>query len=94
MAERGIVIDHFTLHRWVIWLVPFLDKAFRRHKRTKDRRWRMDEIYIRVKRQWKYLYGAVDTADQTIDFMLTAKREAARRCASFARPFDSTMNLR
>ena len=34
MAERGVIVDHSTLHRWVIWLVPFLDKAFRRHKRT------------------------------------------------------------
>ena len=34
MAERGILVDHSTLHRWVIRLVPFLDKVFRRHKRT------------------------------------------------------------
>ncbi|ERK09877.1 hypothetical protein L581_4271 [Serratia fonticola AU-AP2C] len=40
----------------------------------------MDEIYIRVKSQWKYLYGGVNNADQTIDFMLTAKRDATRRC--------------
>ncbi|WP_145575117.1 IS6 family transposase [Yersinia mollaretii] len=77
MAERGIAVDHSTLHRWVIRLVPLLDKAFRRHKRSVERRWRMDETYIKVKDQWKYLYQAVDTADQTIDFLLTAKRNAA-----------------
>ncbi|MBH3030009.1 IS6 family transposase [Serratia marcescens] len=77
MAERGVVVDHSTLHRWVIRLVPLLDKAFRRHKRTVGRRWRMDETYIKVKGQWKYLYRAVDTAGQTIDFLLTAKRDAA-----------------
>ncbi|SUY92711.1 Integrase core domain [Buttiauxella agrestis] len=77
MAERGIVVDHFTLHRWVIRLVPLLDKAFRRRKRAVGRRWRMDETYIKVKGQWKYLYRAVDTAGQTIDFLLTAKRNAA-----------------
>ncbi len=43
MAERGILVDHSTLHRWVIRLVPLLDKVFRRHKRTIGRRWRMDE---------------------------------------------------
>jgi putative transposase len=77
MAERGIIIDHSTLHRWVIRLVPLLDKAFRRRKCTVGRRWRMDETYIKVKGQWKYLYRAVDTAGQTIDFLLTAKRDAA-----------------
>ncbi|MHA3462591.1 IS6 family transposase [Yersinia enterocolitica] len=77
MAERGIVVDHSTLHRWVIRLVPLLDKAFRRHKRAVGHRWRMDETYIKVKGQWKYLYRAVDNAGQTIDFLLTAKRDAA-----------------
>ncbi|MCS4320808.1 transposase-like protein [Serratia sp. BIGb0234] len=55
MAERGVVVDHSTLHRWVIRLVPLLDKAFRRRKRTVGRRWRMDETYIKIKGQWKYL---------------------------------------
>ncbi|MDE9472924.1 IS6 family transposase [Xenorhabdus bovienii] len=76
MAERGIEVDHSTLHRWVTRLVPLLDKAFRRYKRPVGRRWRMDETYIKVKGQWKYLYRAVDTTGQTIDFLLTAKRDA------------------
>ncbi|MBU3895672.1 IS6 family transposase [Serratia rubidaea] len=76
MAERGIVVDHSTLHRWVICLIPLLDKAFRRHKRAVGHRWRMDETYIKVKGQWRYLYRAVDTAGQTIDCLLTAKRGA------------------
>ncbi len=77
MTERGIIVDHSTLHRWVIRLVPLLDKAFRRHKRHPGRRWRMDETYIKIKGQWRYLYRAVDTAGHTIDFLLTAKRDAS-----------------
>ncbi len=77
MTERGIVVDHSTLHRWVIHLVPLLDEVFRRHKRTVGRQWRMDETYIRIKGQWKYLYRAVDTDGQSIDFLLTARRDAA-----------------
>lgn len=49
MAERGIVVDHSTLHRWLIRLVPRLDKAFRRYKRNPGRRWRMDETYIKIR---------------------------------------------
>ena len=77
MAERGIVVDHSTLHRWVLRLVPLLDKAFRRFKRPPGRRWRMDETYIKIRGQWKYLYRAVDTAGHTIDFLLTARRDSA-----------------
>ena len=77
MKERGIHVDHSTLHRWVIRLVPLLDKVFRRHKRSIGRRWRLDETYIKIKGQWKYLYRAVDTAGQTVDFLLTTRRDAA-----------------
>lgn len=77
MAERGILVDHSTLYRWIIRLTPLLNKAFRRYKRAVGARWRMDETYIKVKGQWKYLYRAVDSSGQTIDFLLTAKRDAA-----------------
>jgi transposase-like protein len=77
MAERGIAVDHATLHRWVIRLVPQLDKCFRRHKRSVGRRWRIDETYIKINGQWKSLYRAVDSLGQIIDFLLTAKRGAA-----------------
>ena len=62
IAERGFEVDHSTVHRWVITLVPLFEKTFRRHKRAVGRNWRMDETYIKVKGDWKYLYRAVDKA--------------------------------
>lgn len=68
MAESGITVDHSTLHRWVIRIVPSLDKAFRRHKRSVGRRWRMDETYIKVRGKWKYLYRALIPEDRSSIF--------------------------
>ncbi|MDE1487960.1 IS6 family transposase [Xenorhabdus bovienii] len=81
MTERGIEVDHATIPSWVLRLVSLLGKAFRPRKKPVGSRWRMDETDIKVKGQWKYLYRAVDTDDQTIDFLLTARRDAtaARR---------------
>jgi transposase-like protein len=45
LAERGIAVDHSTVHRWVIKLVPLLEKTFRKHKCAVGKRWRMDETY-------------------------------------------------
>jgi len=81
MAERDIGVDHSTVHRWVIKLVPLFEKTFRNHKRPVGKSWRVDETYIKVKGSWKYLYRAVDKTGNTIDFLFRAKRDkaAARR---------------
>jgi putative transposase len=81
MAERGVTVDHATINRWVIKYSPQLEEAFHRRKRSVWIRWRMDETYIRVKGEWRYLYRAVDKNGQTIDFLLTEQRDerAAKR---------------
>jgi len=81
MQERGVFVDHVRVHRWAIKVLPVLAAVFRRRKRPMGRSWRMDETYIKVSGQWKYLYRAVDRAGDAVDFLLTAKRDlaAARR---------------
>ncbi|GAC1428891.1 MAG: IS6 family transposase [Burkholderiaceae bacterium] len=73
--ERGRVVDHSSINRWAIRFLPLLKKTFRKHAVGKS--WRMDEIYIRVKGVWKYLYRAVDKQGKMIDFLWTAKRDAS-----------------
>jgi putative transposase len=81
MKERGINVDHNTLNRWVLRYTPDIEQKFRKYKSPVGTSWRMDETYIKVKGQWKYLYRAVDKEGRTIDFLLTAKRDhkAAKR---------------
>ncbi len=80
-AERGLKVDHTTIYRWVIKFTPELEKAVRLLKRPAGKSWRLDETYIKVKGQWKYLYRAVDKEGNTVDYLLTAKRDrkAAKR---------------
>jgi putative transposase len=88
MAERGVAVDHATVHRWALKILPVLAKLFRNRKRPVGRSWRMDETYIRVGGQWKYLYRAVDPLGQTVDFLLTAKRDEAAARRFFERAID------
>src|SRR2546423_293919 len=81
LEERGVPIDHATVQRWVVKYSPQLEEAFHRRRRPIWVSWRMDETYIKVKGQWRYLYRAVDKMGQTIDFLLTEERDeqAAKR---------------
>ena len=69
------------MHRWAIKVLPILSYVFRKRERPVGSSWRMDEAYIKIAGQWKYLYRTVDRAGDTVDFLLTVKRDkaAARR---------------
>ena len=79
--DRGVEVDASTIYRWVIKFTSDLEKVVRKKKSSVGTSWRMDETYIKVKGQWKYFYRAVDKEGQTVDYLLTAKRDkkAAKR---------------
>ena len=76
-AERGLEADHTTIWRWVQRYGPELDQRLRRHLKPTNKSWRVDETYIRVSGRWCYLYRAIDSTGATIDFLLSALRDAA-----------------
>ncbi|RWS38079.1 IS6 family transposase [Bacillus mycoides] len=81
MEERGLSIAHTTIMRWVHQYGPELDERVRRHLQSTNDSWRVDETYVKVKGQWLYLYRAVDSEGNTIDFYLSESRDkqAAKR---------------
>ena len=76
MAERGLGVDHTTIYRWVQHYAPILEKECRAKLRSTNDSWRVDETYVKVKGQWMYLFRAVDSEGNTVEFMLSAKRNA------------------
>ena len=81
MAERGILVDHATIHRWIVRYSPELLEQFNRRKRAVTGRWHMDETYIKVRGCWMYLYRAVDSNGDTVEFLFSERRNltAAKR---------------
>lgn len=81
MRERGLSIHHSTLFRWVQRYAPEINKRIRPHLKMTGTSYRIDETYVKVGQSWKYLYRALDKEGQTIEFLLSAKRDipAAKR---------------
>ena len=81
MTERGLSIDHTTIFRWVQDYAPEIDKRSRPHLKKSNDSWRVDETYVKVGGKWMYLYRAVDSNGETLDFLLNATRStrAAKR---------------
>jgi transposase-like protein len=81
LGDRGVEIAHTTIFCWIQVYAPELEGRIRPHLRVSNGSWRVDETYTRVKGRWTYLYRAVDSRGGTIDFPLSAKRdaEAAKR---------------
>jgi transposase-like protein len=94
MCERGVEVDHTTLSRWVQKYAPELDKRCRPHLKPTNDSWRVDETYIKVKGEDKYLYRAVDSLGNTLDFLLTALAGCTSRETLFAQSNESGLHAR
>jgi len=92
LAERGVAVDASCIWRWVQAYAPELNKRCRPHLKPTNKSYRTDETYIKVKGEDKYLYRAVDSTGQTIDFLLTAKRDAAAAKRFFRKALRSAGN--
>jgi putative transposase len=93
MAERGLSVDHATIHRWTVRYAPLLLERFNLRKRAVSRRWHVDETYIKVRGRWMYLYRAIDSDGDTVEFwfsdrrnLTAAKRFLARAMKRHGRP--------
>ena len=92
MKERGLGMAHTTIMRWVHQFTPELDKRIRPYLKPTNDSFRTDETYIKVKGQWKYLYRAVDSTGNTIDFMLSENRDASAAKRFFKKALTSPHN--
>ncbi|MDH7791621.1 putative transposase [Ochrobactrum sp. AN78] len=77
LDERGISVDHATLNRWVVRYAPQIAAQAQMCKRSTSRSWRVDETYLKVLGKWTYLYRAVERNGQTLDFVLSERRDMA-----------------
>ena len=92
LAERGLFVDASCIWRWVQTYAPELNKRCRQHLKSTNKSYRIDETYIKVKGKDRYLYRAVDSTGQTIDFLLTAKRDAESAKRFFRQVFSAEGN--
>ncbi len=90
MLERGLHVDHTTIYRWVQRYAPELDKRCRPHLKACNDSWRVDETYIKVKKVWMYLYRAVDSEGNTLEFLLSPTRDAEAAKRFFKKALHST----
>ena len=73
--ERGVEVDHSTLNRWVLAYAPLIENRLRQFRKPHCGSVRIDETYIRVRGEWRYLYRAIDKHGNPVDFLLTASRD-------------------
>ena len=72
---RGVDVDHSTIQRWVFKFSAEIERNMNKRKRPVCNSWRMDETYIKVGGKDRFLYRALDKEGNTVDFLLTKRRQ-------------------
>jgi transposase, IS6 family len=90
LAERGVEVDHVTIYRWVLRFTPLLADAARPCRHALGDRWQVDETYVKVAGQWRYVYRAIDQFGQVVDVLVSPRRDAKAARRFFQRAISVT----
>ena len=90
LTERGIEVDHVTIYRWVLRFTPLLADAARPCRHRVGDRWQVDETYVKVAGQWRYVYRAIDQFGQVIDVFVASRRDTKAAQRFFHRAIETT----
>jgi transposase-like protein len=93
LIERGVEVDHVTIYRWVLRFTPLLAEAARPCRHAVGDRWQVDETYVKVAGQWRYVYRAIDQFGQVIDVFVAPRRDATAAHRFFQRAIGTTKVL-
>jgi transposase, IS6 family len=85
LAERGVAVDHVTVHRWVQRFTPLFAEVARAGRHAPGDRWFVDETYVKIAGRSRYLYRAVDQYGQVIDVLPSKQRDTAAAHRFFTR---------
>jgi IS6 family transposase len=90
LAERGVEVDHVTVYRWVMRFTPLLAEAARPCRHLVGTRWQVDETYVKVAGQWRYVYRAIDQFGQVVDVFVSPRRDTTAARRFFERAIGTT----
>lgn len=85
IAERGISVDHATIHHWIVHYGPLLLEQCNQRNRPVGRTWHIGETHIKVRGRWIYFYGAIDSRGDTVELWFSEGPTSLPPNASCAR---------
>jgi transposase-like protein len=90
LTERGVEVDHVTIYRWVQRFTPLVAEAARPCRHAVGDRWQVDETYVKVAGDWRYVFRAIDQFGQVIDVFVSPRRDAGAAQRFFQRAIGTT----